>query len=153
MSDVIRLSRDLLQMPVGERRWPPGVALVPFSAKLAPPAHALLKQAYTNGYGSVPDEFDTWWAQTRYDSEFDASLCFCAVDGETLVGFALCWTSAFVKDIAVLGFYSGQGIGEGLLRTALHAFKQRGATSVALKVQSDNMRARRLYARVGFRKD
>lgn len=149
--EVLRLVRDL-SLPIGEVRWPAGIALAPFSAALAPKAHALLLDAYSNGGGSVPADFETWWAKTRHDPEFDASLCFCAVQDEHLVGFALCWTSAFVKDIAVLGFVRGHGVGEALLRTAFRAFKQRGATEVALKVHADNMQARRLYARVGFRK-
>jgi ribosomal protein S18 acetylase RimI-like enzyme len=151
MSEPLLLTRDLSQ-PLGDVRWPAGIALTPFSADLAPHAHALMKIAYTNGYGTVPSDFDAWWAATRHDSEFDASLCFCATRGEKLVAFALCWTSAFVKDLVVDPDVRGRGVGEALLRTVFHAFKQRGAQEVRLKVQPDNMTARRLYARVGFRK-
>lgn len=151
MVESYRLVRDL-SVPVGDVRWPPGVSLAPFSATLAPKAHALLLEGYAEGAGTVPADFDSWWAVTRHDPEFDASLCFCAVDGDRLVGFALCWTSGFVKDIAVAADARGQGIGEALLRTALLAFKERGLSEVALKVHADNMAARRLYARLGFRK-
>jgi ribosomal protein S18 acetylase RimI-like enzyme len=151
VSDPLLLTRDLNQ-PIGEVRWPEGVALTPFSAALAPRAYQLMKLAYANGFGTVPEDFDTWWAATRHDSEFDANLCFCAIEGERLVGFALCWTSAFVKDFVVHPSVRGQGIGEALLRTAFGAFSRRGASDVRLKVQSENMTARRLYARVGFRK-
>jgi ribosomal protein S18 acetylase RimI-like enzyme len=150
LKEPIRLVRDLGQ-PIGEIRWPVGVGLQPFSATLAPKAHALLRDCYENGYGIVPVDFDAWWAATRHDSEFDASLCFCAAHDEHLVGFALCWTSAFVKDIGVSSHFRHQGIGEALLRTAFRAFTLRGAPAVALKVQPDNLTARRLYRRVGFR--
>ncbi len=153
MSDPVRLTRDL-SLPAGEARWPDSVSLTPFSAALAPAAHALLLLAYAEGGGSVPTSFDAWWAATRHDTEFDASLCFCAVDGSgELVGFALCWTVPFIKDLVVHPHYRHQGIGEALLRTVFSAYKRRGAAEVALKVLPDNMRARRLYARVGFRKD
>ena len=150
MKEPIRLVRDLSQ-PIGEIRWPVGVGLQPFSATLAPRAHALLRDCYENGYGIVPVDFDAWWAATRHDSEFDASLCFCAVQNGNLVGFALCWTSAFVKDIGVSSQFRRQGIGEALLRTAFHSFRLRGAPTLALKVQPDNDTARRLYGKLGFR--
>jgi ribosomal protein S18 acetylase RimI-like enzyme len=88
---------------------------------------------------------------TRHDSEFEAGLCFCAVREGELVGFALCWTSNFVKDLVVHPLSRSQGTGAALLSTALHAFRGRGAAVAALKVQATNHRARRLYERLGFR--
>jgi ribosomal protein S18 acetylase RimI-like enzyme len=151
MSEVLLLTRELSQ-PAGDLAWPAGVTPAPFSAALAPKAHALLKRAYADGFGSVPQDFDDWWATTRHDSEFDPALCLCAVRDEELVGFALCWTSAFVKDLVVHPDMRRQGVGEALLRSAFEAFRRRGAPQIRLKVRSENMAARRLYARVGFRK-
>lgn len=150
MPASIRLVRDL-GIPVGDARWPAGIGIVPFRASLAPQAHALLHRAYATGGGSVPAEFDTWWAKTRYDSEFDANLCFIAAAGGEPVGFALCWTAAFIKDIAVDPAFRRQGIGEALLRTAFTAFARRGAKTVTLKAHADNAIALRLYRRLGFR--
>jgi ribosomal protein S18 acetylase RimI-like enzyme len=150
MPASIRLVRDL-GMAVGDARWPAGIALVPFHATLAPRAHALLRRGYAAGGGSVPAEFDSWWAETRYDSEFDANLCFVAAAGGEPVGFALCWTSAFIKDIAVDPAFQRQGIGEALLHTAFTAFARRGAATVMLKAHADNGIALRLYRRLGFR--
>lgn len=151
MTEVIRLVRDVERMPIGDVRWPQWVSLAPFSAALAPAAHALLGKVYENDrFGSVPSEFDTWWASVRHDSEFDANLCFCAIESDTLIGFALCWNTAFVKDFGVLSFHRGQGVGEALMRTALRAFKRRGFKQVALKVRADNPTAIRFYRRIGF---
>ncbi len=150
MPDSIRLVRDLA-IPFADARWPEGIALVPFRAALAPKAHTLLHLAYAAGGGSVSAEFDTWWAQTRHDSEFDANLCFVAAADDEPVGFALCWTAAFIKDVGVHPAFRRQGIGEALLHTAFAAFMQRGAKAVMLKAHADNAIALRLYRRLGFR--
>jgi ribosomal protein S18 acetylase RimI-like enzyme len=150
MAEAVRLVRDLTG-PLAAPRWPAGIRLAPLGATLAPRAHALLRAAYAQGFGSVPQNFDTWWPPTRHDPEFDAALCFCAVAEETLVGFALCWTSGFVKDIAVAPPQRRRGIGAALLDAAATTFQQRGLTRLALKVHADNVGARRLYARLGFR--
>jgi ribosomal protein S18 acetylase RimI-like enzyme len=147
----LRLVRDLAET-IGEARWPPLVRLAPFSAALAPKAHQLLGLAYRGGGGTVASDFESLWASTRHDPEFDVGLCFCAVREEQLVGFALCWTSLFVKDIVVHPAFQRQGTGEALLSTALHAFRQRGGSAAALKVHADNHAARRLYERLGFRR-
>jgi ribosomal protein S18 acetylase RimI-like enzyme len=146
----VRLVRDLVRMPVGARHWPDWATLTPLTPALAPEAHALLVECYRTGYGSVPMDFDLWWAATRHDPEFDANLCFCVVQDEHLVGFELCWTSGFIKDLVVLPFLRHQGVGEALLRHAFATFKARGATEVALKVEADNLAAIRLYRKVGF---
>lgn len=151
MSGYVRLVRDLAGAPADQPRWPADVALIPFGASMAPQAHALLVQCYADGHGAVPAGFDTWWFATRHDPEFDAALCFCARRADRLVGFALCWTSAFIKDLVVAPHVRSQGVGEALLRHAFVAFSERGAKEVALKVEVANATALRLYRRVGFR--
>jgi ribosomal protein S18 acetylase RimI-like enzyme len=148
--EVIRLTRDLT-LPIVEPTWPAGVMLLPFSASVAPQVHALMLRAYAAGFGSVPPDFDTWWAATRHDPEFDAGLCFIAAAGDRPVGFALCWTTAFIKDLVVDPDWQGRSIGSAVLCTALRALAARGHAEAALKVHADNVRARRLYAAAGFR--
>jgi GNAT superfamily N-acetyltransferase len=68
-----------------------------------------------------------------------------------LVGFELCWTSGFIKDIAVAAPYRRQGVGEALLLAAFAALKARGNEQVGLKVETENPSgAQRLYERLGF---
>jgi len=87
------------------------------------------------------------------DSEFDPSLVFVVWSCESeIVGVAHCWTSAFVKDLAVHPDWRRRGIGKALLCHAFAIFKSRGAARVRLKVQSDNPSgAIRLYHEVGMR--
>ena len=85
------------------------------------------------------------------DSEFDPELCFLVEVGDELAAAAICWTSAFVKDIVVHESWRRRGFGESLLRLAFRTFQARGARQVELKVQAQNSSAIRLYERVGMR--
>jgi ribosomal protein S18 acetylase RimI-like enzyme len=72
-----------------------------------------------------------------------------AVDG-VVIGFCVCWTSAFVKDLVVDEAFRRRGIGAALLTRALAVFAARGATTVDLKTDTDNLKAQSLYRRLGF---
>ena len=149
MTALLRLRKHLatdLPMP----KWPTGSRLLPLAGAEPRDLHAILENAYVNGFGSVPP-FEPWWTGLTTDSEFDASLVFIAADGDLRpIGVALCWTAGFVKDIGVVSAWRGQGIGEALLREAFRAFHQRGLTQVDLKVMTGNTTAVALYHRVGM---
>jgi len=150
---VLRMRRVLDGSPLPAPEWPAGFRLVPFDPAVHPlPAHRLLVQAYAQGGGSVAD-FDGWWNALRTDEEYDPNLCFVAVSEAegAVVGFAQCWTSAFVKDIAVSPGLRRQGLGRALLREVFRAFQDRGAGSVDLKVEADNPSgAVRFYQAMGM---
>ncbi len=147
---TLRLRRELdgsLQPP----HWPDGVAVRTLLPADAPVIHRLLEAAYAHGGGSVAG-FERWWEALRADDEFDPSLCFLAVDEDDgLLGVAQCWTSAFLKDLAVHPEARRRGIGENLLRHVFGVFRDRGAAYVDLKVDAGNLTARRLYERAGMR--
>lgn len=137
-----------------EPRWPSGIAPVRFNPVNHPEAaHALLRQAYSIGGGSI-DEFSKWWKSLLQDSEYDPSLCFVAISiaSGRMVGFAQCWTSNWIKDIGVLPEYQRQGIGRALLLHILRYFQEQKAPSVGLSVYADNPSgAVQLYGSLGFR--
>jgi ribosomal protein S18 acetylase RimI-like enzyme len=115
-------------------------------------AHRLLALGYADGGGSVAP-YHGWWRALTSDTEYDPSLCFVVktTSGE-IVGFAQCWTSAFIKDLAVHPAWRRRGIGEALIHHVFAVFQQRGATTVDLKVEVDNPSgAVRLYERAGMR--
>jgi ribosomal protein S18 acetylase RimI-like enzyme len=152
MSDTIqRLRRDLASA-VADPVWPASFTPRGFTAEDAPAVHRLMQIGYAGGGGSV-GPFDQWWPGVRDDGEFDAALCFLAVDGAgEIAAVAQCWTSAFIKDLVVHPGARRRGLGEALLLTAFQAFRRRGAAHVDLKVQLDNPRgAVRLYRRLGMR--
>lgn len=151
MPDHVLMRRSLL-LPFADASWPAGIRLVPFQPEYALAAHALLVDAYSIGGGSVPERFVPWWDGVSTDEEFDPDLCLVAMaDDGTMAGFALCWTSSFVKDIAVAPAHRRKGVGEALLLTAFRKLRDRGHEQIGLKVQTDNPSgARRLYERLGF---
>lgn len=150
----VLLMRRILDETPAPPRWPAGVTLAGFSAESACAVHHLMAIAYAQGGGMI-GTFDAWWDALIADTEFDPALCFIAKNAEAaIVGVAQCWTSAFVKDLAVHPAWRRRGIGEALMLQIFAAFKARGAKSVALKVLIDNPSgALRLYRRLGMQAD
>src|SRR5438270_1001483 len=96
----LRMRRSLaesLETPA----WPEDAHLKTFSESHAAEVHALLELAYAKGGGAV-DSFEAWWSSLSTDSEYSPNLCFPVyASGGAIVAIAQCWTSAFVKDLAV----------------------------------------------------
>jgi ribosomal protein S18 acetylase RimI-like enzyme len=89
--------------------------------------------------------------EARRRSGVRSPSCFLALDHtDGLAGVALCWTSAFLKDLAVRADMRRRGLGEALLLHVLSIFRARGATHVDLKVELDNTDGIRLYQRCGM---
>jgi ribosomal protein S18 acetylase RimI-like enzyme len=135
--------------PGGEPSWPEGIALRTFAPGDARALHALLVHGYRRG-GGVVASFDEWLPSMTGDEEFDPELWFLAAAGGELAGAALCWTSAFVKDVVVHESWRRRGLGEALLRHVVAVFAARGAPAVELKVDAENAAAIALYERLGF---
>ena len=144
------MSRSLAE-PFAAPEWPEGIGVRAFAPDDAVGVHRLLEQAYANGGGSVAG-FDEWLPAMTGDSEFDAGLWTVARSGGEIAGVALCWTSSFVKDIAVAAEWRCRGLGTALLLHCFALFAARGETALELKVDSDNPSgAFRLYEELGFR--
>lgn len=149
MTAILRLRKDLaLDLP--SPRWPAGTHLVPLSQTDPRALHAILVDAYANGFGIVP-AFDAWWPSLTADSEFDSALVFIPATTNGLpIGVAQCWTTGFIKDFAVVPDWRGKGIGDALLQEVFTTFRQRGLLHVDLKVVAANEPALRLYRRAGM---
>ncbi|KUM26404.1 acetyltransferase [Mesorhizobium loti] len=129
--------------------WPEGFVMRPFEHRDAQAMHALLQEVFDD---SADGPFDEWWERVSGDAEFDPDLCFLVIDGKGLLaGVALCWTSGFVKDLAVHPDSRRRGIGEALMRHVFLTFRDRGAAHVDLKTNTvRNTAAFRLYERLGM---
>ncbi|HET6174035.1 MAG TPA: GNAT family N-acetyltransferase [Gaiellales bacterium] len=148
----IETLRMRIELPsqIPQPTWPEGSHVRGFHTSDAERLHALLEHGYRRGGGSVA-ALDIWLPALVGDSEFDPELCFLVEVGDELAAAAICWTSAFVKDIVVGESWRRRGLGESLLRLAFRTSQARGATHVELKVQAQNAAAIRLYERVGMR--
>lgn len=148
--NVLRMRRDL-SGAIESPQWPDGVVLATLGPKsdkkLVQGAHGVLEAGYWEGGGGAPI-FRQWWKALRKDEEFDPELVFLALQGADVIGMAQCWTSAFVKDLAVHPRARRQGIGRALMLAVFSAFAQRGATHVDLKVREENDSAIALYTSV-----
>ena len=147
----ILMRRDLCE-PIDAPVWPKGVQIQRFATEHAAAVHALLDTAYRKGGGTV-NAFAEWWSSLVTDAEFDPELLFMAKATDFgIVGIAHCWTSAFIKDLAVHPDWRRRGVGRALLLHAFGVFQRRGAPSVTLKVDPDNPSgAGRLYQANGMR--
>ena len=149
MSDPIRLRKVLsadMQAPV----WPSNTRRLALPVADPRTLHTILADAYATGFGQVP-AFEEWWSTLNEDAEFDPALFMIAAtdDGEP-IGLVQGWTSAFIKDLAVVPSWRRKGVGEALLLSIFHAYHLRGASFVDLKVVKDNAVAIDLYRRLGM---
>jgi len=144
----VLLMRRELDGAIEPPLWPAGISVQTLDAKpdrkLLQAAHAVLEPGYWEGGGGAPI-FRKWWNALRKDEEYDPALIFIATDGEGVAGLAQCWTSAFVKDLAVAARARRQGLGRALMLEAFAEFARRGAAHVDLKVREDNPGAIALY--------
>lgn len=111
-----------------------------------------MNEAYSMGGGRV-ESFEEWWPRLRSDPEYDSTLCWTAIEEASglIVGFAQCWTSAFVKDIVVSARWRRCGLGKSMMFDIFRTFKSRGANSVKLKIARDNPHgATHFYRQLGM---
>jgi len=142
--------RKILKGTLPEPDWPGGVRIATLDKKDAKAAHTVLAAGYWEGGGGAPS-YDTWWTHLKKDREYDPALFFVAFDHEGCIGIAQCWTSNFIKDIAVHPRARRRGVATALMLTAFEAFHARRAPHVDLKVREENTAAQELYTKLGMK--
>ena len=144
-----------LDAPPPTPDWPKGIAVRTFA-----PGHDdravfdAVEEAFTDHWGHTPRAFEEWIARTRRE-DFDPSLWFLAMDGDTIAGVALCRRRpdhGWLSTLAVRCPWRKRGLGLALLRHTFAEFYARGERSVALGVDAQSLTgATRLYERAGMR--
>lgn len=143
----LRLRFDLSN-PAPATGTPDGFVLRGFLPDDARAVHALLVLVF----GDEEPEFDRWWESRSGDGEYDPAVSFVTTDADgTIVGAAWCWTSGFLKDLAVAPSARRKGLGEALCGAVFEAFRARGLAHVDLKTNLvESAEAVRLYRRLGM---
>lgn len=151
----MEIAMDTAPEPVA---WPAGITvrtLMPGRDEHA--AFEAVQEAFADHYGHVPISFERWTAWTVERGDFDPSLWFLAMDGETIAGGAHCWAFpgtdlAWVGNLYVRRPWRRHGLGFALLRHAFAECYRRGMPRVGLGVDTRNLTgATRLYERAGMR--
>jgi ribosomal protein S18 acetylase RimI-like enzyme len=147
---VHRFRRVLSDVPEAPG-WPEGFSLVPFTpSRDARTIHALLVEGYRDGGGSVAG-FTDWWSALNTDAEYDPDLIFLVANRSGApAATAICWASAYVKDLVVAAAERRQGLASSLLRHIFWTFHKGGAGAVDLKVHAENHAAITLYRALGM---
>ncbi|MFO2465084.1 GNAT family N-acetyltransferase [Pseudomonas sp. 15FMM2] len=149
MSEYFQLLRRDLMGALPAPQWPADIRLDHYRDASAPAIHAVLCMAQEQGGGRV-GSLDQWRQQFVTNAEFDPRLCLVASNAHGILGVAQCWTSAFIKSLAIHPTAQGQGLGRALLLHSFLVFQQRGEAFVDLKVRESNTRARHLYETAGM---
>lgn len=147
-----RMVRDLSEPSVAVP-WPEGVSARSYEPGADDaPAHALVRDAFTDIPGNVAHPLDEWRARSVGRPHFAPELS--TVAGE-FAGIALCerWDDGqgYLAYLATARDWRGRGLGRALLAASLEKMRAAGIERAALSVNARNESATRLYESVGMR--
>jgi mycothiol synthase len=151
---------DLLELEVPPHEWPEGITLR--TADLERDAHAIHaaeNDAFSDHYGFLASSFEDWWHFRVRFFVPEPDLWFLAMDGDEIVGMALCSSQrigqpdlGWVSTLGVRRPWRRRGLGLAILRHAFHELQQRGKPRAGLGVDAQSLTgATRLYERAGMR--
>ena len=149
------LRRDL-SLPIPALDLPDGMALLPWSDARAPLFYAAYADAFRERPGFPGWDEPTWRGNLTGHSDFWPAHSLLLLDGAEPAGFAIC--AAVAQDagaghIVQMGLrpaWRGRGLADALLATLLERFRAAGLRQATLEVNTNNSRAARVYARLGF---
>jgi mycothiol synthase len=157
-----RMRIDMTEAPTNPI-WPAGLTVRTFVPGQDEVATAECdRAAFRDHWGFVERSFEDdlqMFTHFIHAPDVDPSLLFLAMDGDYVVGFALCRPRiddepdmGWVDDLGVRREYRHRGLGLALLRHAFGEFYRRGVRKVGLGVDAYNLTgALRLYERAGMR--
>lgn len=117
-------------------------------------AHAASEEAFQDHWHFEPRSFELFLATETAAERNDPSLWFLALDGDEVVGTAICEilpARGWLNTVGVRPAWRGRGIAIALLRHAFGEFHRRGLSEAALGVDAQNPTgATRVYERAGM---
>ncbi|MBN1200249.1 MAG: GNAT family N-acetyltransferase [Anaerolineae bacterium] len=117
-----------------------------------------LEEAFSDHWGHVAMQFESFVHWIESTPDFDASLWFIAMDGDEIAALSLCRPKltedpdmGWVAELCVRRPWRRQGIALALLHHSFGEFYRRGTRKVGLGVDSQNLTgATRLYEKAGM---
>lgn len=119
--------------------------------------HDTHQDAFQGHFGFRPRGFESWVALVLSDENIDEEGCFILFEGQEPMGFVECTFECadqlrgYVASIGVKQAHQGKGLGDALLKKAMHHSKNQGFKEIELNVDTGNTSgALRLYERAGL---
>ena len=138
--------------------WPGGLELRPLEpGRDGRRVQATVDEAFEHEWGHEPRDYDSWFARVFGVERFDPELCPIVWDGDEIAAVSLNYEKrlgnwGWIGTLAVRPAWRARGLGLALLRESFRRFADRGETTAALGVDSQNPTgATRLYERAGMR--
>lgn len=149
-----RMGIELKEMPPVPQ-WSNGITVRTLAPSMERALFAVKEESFRDHWGHMPDTFENWTHRTIQRENFDPSLCFLAMDGNDIAGFALCRDEkelgGWVHTLGVQRSWRRHGLGLALLYHAFTEFYRRGVSNVYLGVDAQSLTgATRLYERAGM---
>jgi mycothiol synthase len=138
--------------------WPDGLELRPFDPERH--GHQLkdaLDEAFVDEWGHETRDYDAWAERVLGVPQFDPELILVVWDSDEIAAASVNYQKrlgdwGLTSLLGVRAGWRKQGLGLSLLQEGFHRFAERGETTAALGVDSENSTgATRLYERAGMR--
>lgn len=100
--------------------------------------------------------FTVPWTETAFRNELlnnHFAKYVVAQNGDRIIGYSGVWIildEAHITNVAVHPEYQGQRVGLQLMQSLIYLSKQAGAIRMTLEVRVSNLRAQKLYQKLGF---
>jgi mycothiol synthase len=153
-----RMVLDLTSGDLPAPAWPAGLELRPFDRERdGRRVHAAIEEAFAAEWGHEPRDYEAWSERMFEPEQFDAALWLVVWDGDEVAAASLDYRGylgewGFVRTLGVRPAWRQRGLGLALLHESFRRFAERGETTAALGVDSENPTgATRLYERAGMR--
>lgn len=138
--------------------WPGGLELRPLDpGRDGRRVQAAIDEAFEHEWGYEPRDYDAWAARVFGVEQFDPACVPVVWDGDELAAVSLNYPKrlgdwGWIGTLAVRPAWRRRGLGLALLHEGFRRFADRGETTAALGVDSENPTgATRLYERAGMR--
>jgi mycothiol synthase len=149
-----RMGIDLSSVPPVPQ-WPEGIVVCTVTPDLFHAVYEADQSIFQDHWGFMPQAFDDWMYRSIKRENFDATLWFLAMNGNDIVGIAICADEkelgGWVHVLGVSRTWRRKGLASALLQYAFHEFAVRAISQIFLGVDAQSLTgATYLYEHAGM---